>query len=91
VKFAITIHSGFGAPSDALERLWERLGARRADAYFSKGYAEIRASYGEDLPVSMERDQQAEIGREAVLEIVRDVCDGAAELKFDWYAIRALQ
>jgi len=42
---------------------------------------------GEDLPASMERDERAEIGRRAVLDIVCDVCESAPELELDWFAV----
>jgi hypothetical protein len=33
------------------------------------------------------RDERIEIGRRAVLDVVRDVCDAAPELKSDWFAV----
>jgi hypothetical protein len=37
------------------------------------------------LPV--ERDELIELGRLAVLEIVRDVCRRAPELELEWFAV----
>jgi len=87
VKFRITVHSGFDAPADALELLWQRLGPRREETRFAKGGAEITATWGEDAPVSMERAERAVIGRRAVLDIVREICERSPELQSDWFAI----
>jgi hypothetical protein len=87
VDFTITLHSGFAAPPDALDRLWERLGHSRGEAQFAMGAAAIRATWGADVAVSMERDEREGIGRLAVLEIVRDICEQTPELKLDWFAV----
>jgi hypothetical protein len=87
VQFRITPHSGFSPPDDALDLLLRRLGANRDEVSFAKVGPEIRATTGEDAPVSMTRDERAEIGRRAVLNVVRDVCDGAPELQSDWFAV----
>ncbi len=89
MKFSITLHSRSGGPPDALDLLFEQLGPRRGGARFSRGAAEIRVSWDEDAPVSMERDERAEIGRIAVLEILGEVCDRTPGLKLDWYAVSA--
>jgi hypothetical protein len=87
VQFRITHHSGFAAPTEALDLLCARLGARRDGVSFAKVGGQIRAATQEDAPVSMTRDERLEIGRRAVLELVRDACDGAPELKSDWFAV----
>jgi hypothetical protein len=87
VKFRITPHSGFAPPADAIDLLWERLGAKRADASFSRVGPEIRATWGEELRVSAAREERAEAGRREVLDIVRYVCDGDPALRSDWYAV----
>jgi len=89
VKFRITVHSGFGAPANALELLFERVGSRRDETRFAMSPGEIRASWGEDAPVSMERSEREEIGRLAVLEILQRVCERAPELDYDWFAVSA--
>jgi hypothetical protein len=89
VDFKITLHSGFAAHADALDLLSQQLGADRDGARFAKGAAEIRATWGEDAPVSMERDVREEIGRRAVLDIVLDVCERTPQLSPDWFAISA--
>ena len=54
---------------------------------FAKVGTEIRATWREDAPVSMERDERVEMGRRAILNILQDVCDRTPELRFDWYAV----
>ncbi len=90
MKFRIAPHSGFKGtvrPDDALDLLAQRLGARRDDVAFAKVGSEIVATWGEDVPSSMEPDERAEIGRGVVFGIVRDVCERAPELRLDWFAI----
>jgi hypothetical protein len=87
VRFKITPHSTFKPPADAIELLWTRLGPSRDDASFAKVGAEIKASLEDDAPVAMTSDERVDIGRRAILAIVLDVCEGAPELKSDWFAI----
>ena len=87
MQFRITPHSPFSPPDDAVELLWERLGSCREEVSFAKVGPEIRATTDEDAPVSMTRDERADIGRRAVLAVVRDVCEGAPELRSDWFAV----
>jgi hypothetical protein len=89
VNFSITRHSGFAAPENALELLWERLGSSREEASFVRGRTEIRATWGIDIPVVMERDERDQLGRYAILDIVRGVCEQAPELRADWFAVSA--
>lgn len=88
MNFAVTQHSGSKAPTDALDLLWQRIDGRRfEDVRFVRRGSEIRAATGEDAPVSMERDERAEIGRSVVLECVREICERAPELQADWFAV----
>ena len=89
--FRITLHAGFAAPADALGLLWQRLDLNRDDVGFAEAGAEIMATWREDTPVSMERDEREEIGRCAVLDIVRGVCESAPELESDWFAVSTLR
>jgi hypothetical protein len=87
MTFKITHHSGFAAPADALDLLWLRLGCNRDDVQFAKVDAELRATWRADAPLSMERPEREEFGRRAVLSILCEVCEGAPELKSDWFAV----
>jgi hypothetical protein len=87
MRFKITHHSGFPAPPDALEQLLQRLGPRRESIAFAKVGGEIWSTLEVDAPVSMTHDERADIGRQAVLSVVREICDGAAELQSDWFAV----
>jgi hypothetical protein len=89
MRFKISVHSGFGAPADAIALLAEKLGPAREDARFTLSGDEIGVRFSDDAPVSMESDERAEIGRAAVLEILSEVCERSPELKFDWYAVSA--
>lgn len=88
MRFRITPHKGFTSstrPANAVDLLWQRLGESRGKASFDRvGRDEISATWGEG-PASTKRDDRAEIGRRAVLEILREVCEGAPEL--DRYAV----
>jgi len=90
VKFKITSHSGFIAgarPGNALDLLWQRLGSTREEVSFDMAGDEIVATWGEDAPSSMEQDERAEIGRRAVLAIVRDICEVSPDLDMEWFAV----
>jgi hypothetical protein len=89
MQFRITPHSTYAPPPDALELLWQRLGPKYEDVSFTRVGAEIRATTDEDAPVSMTRDERAEIGRRAVLAALREVCEAAPELSLDWFAVGA--
>jgi hypothetical protein len=87
MKFKITPHAGFAPPEDAVEQLWQRLGAKREEVSFALVGAEIRATLSEDAPVSMTQDERVGIGRRTVLDIVREVCERPPALKSDWFAV----
>jgi hypothetical protein len=87
VRFRIAPHSGQNAPPDAIERLAARLGPGVDDAMFMRVGAEILATWGEDAPVAMERDEREELGRLALLEIIEEACEDAPDLRVDWYAV----
>ena len=87
MKFKITIHGRSGAPPDALDLLWEALGTSRDDVRFSRPGLAIIATWMSEAPVTMERDERKEVGRTMVWDVVRDVCDGAAGLRSNWFAV----
>jgi len=91
VQFRITPHHGFTSstrPANSVDLLGQRLGESHGGASFARvSPDEITATWGEG-PASTQRGyERAESGRRAVLEILRDVCDGAPELELDWYAV----
>jgi hypothetical protein len=87
VEFRITRHSGAGSPADALDSLCLRLGAKRDGVSFAKVGGEIRVKAPEDASASMTWDERAEIRRRVVVDIVRGVCEPAAELEWKWFAV----
>ena len=89
MQFRITPHSAVAPPSDALERLWERLGPVREDVCFELLGQEIRADTGDEEPVAMTRDERSEIGRRAILEILGELGEESPELQADWFAVSA--
>jgi hypothetical protein len=86
VTFRITRHSGTAPPADAIELLWDRLGARHEETTFSRVGVEIRAMWGE-ADASSARDERVEVARGEILDIVRGVCEQTPELNYDWYAV----
>jgi hypothetical protein len=91
MTFRITRHSGFAAPADAFDLLWQRLDGNLDGPRFTKVGAGIRATWEGDAPISLERDEREEIGRRVVLDIVCDVCARAPELRSDWFAVSTLR
>lgn len=88
MNYAIAKHSGARAPGDALELLWRHLEGRRfEEIYFRRAGRDILVSTGHDTPVAMERDEREEIGRQEVLDCLREICERAPELELDWYAV----
>lgn len=89
MRFRISVHAGYGAPADAIERLARELGSERDDARFSPRREEIVATWGEDAPVAMASDERQEIGRLALLKILEETCETAPGLDFEWFAVSA--
>ena len=85
--FKITYHSGFNPPADALDRLMQKLGTERNQVSFSKANSEIRASWNGYRASSTTPEEHGEIGRHAVLDIVREVCELTPGLQLDWFAV----
>jgi hypothetical protein len=88
VTFRITHHSGHTPPPDALDALFERLGAVRETVSFSKsGDAEITAIWDADVSSAMTHDERIETGRRLILGMVKDVCEYSPPLDVDWFAV----
>lgn len=88
MDFAVTRHAAQKAPADALERLWARIEGRRfEDITFLRTARDIRADVGHDSPILMEREEREAIGRRAILDCLREICEEAPELRVDWYAV----
>jgi hypothetical protein len=73
-----------------MELLLPRLRARADEVSFVMVGDEIRATWGEADSDSATRGARAEIGREAIVELIRDACERAPELKSDWFAVSYL-
>jgi len=90
VTFRIGRHSGFAAPPDAMELLLRRLGAQADEVSFAMVGDEIRATSGEASGDSTTREERVAVQREAVLDLIRDVCERAPELESNWFAVSYL-
>lgn len=51
---------------------------------------EIRATWREADGDSATRGARAEVAREAIVELIREACERAPELKSDWFAVSYL-
>jgi hypothetical protein len=87
MRFRVTRHTAVNPPEGVLSLLGEHIPARREDVIFSRAGSEISARLDRDEPVRMTADERIEIGREAVLEAVGEVCEHSADLDADWYAV----
>ena len=87
MDFRITHHSGSVVPDDALDLLCQQLEATRGPVRFARRGTEIRATLRGDAPVSMESDEREQIGRRLVLDLVREACETAPQLKLEWFAV----
>ena len=85
--FRITRHSALAPPDHAMSLLYERLPSCSEDVCFSMTGGEIGASLDREESISETNDERVEIGRRAVLGALEEICDGAPELKPEWYAV----
>jgi hypothetical protein len=74
-----------------MDLLWQRLGPGGGtiddEASFARVGDQIWVTWGPEVAASPERRERSEIGRSAVMEIVRQACSDAQELEFDWFAV----
>ena len=87
MRFRIGRHSGFPAPADAMELLLRRLGAQADEISFAMGRDEITATSPESHGDSTTREIRVEVARQAIVDLIRDVCERAPELESDWFAV----
>jgi hypothetical protein len=94
MQFRIMRHSGLGspaAPADAIESLWQRLkpGVKLNDddVSLTRVGAQIWLTWGPDVSTSPDSRERSEIGRSAVVNLVRSVCEQSPELEFGWFAV----
>ena len=87
MQFRISLHSGSGAPPDALDLLAERLGSSREGFSFAHAGGAITATWREGGPSNRTEEERAEIGRGEALGVVRGVCEREPGLKLDWFAV----
>ena len=90
MTFRIGRHSGFAAPPDAMELLLRRLGAQADEVSFAMVGDEIRATSGEADGDSTTREMRVAVEREAILDLICDVCERAPELESNWFAVSYL-
>jgi hypothetical protein len=70
-----------------MDLLWHRLDLSRSDTSFFKAGTQITATWHLDSTPPVERDELIQLGRLAIVEVVRDVCRRAPELEFEWFAV----
>jgi hypothetical protein len=87
MRFRIGRHSGFAVPADAMELLLRRLGAQAHEISFAMVGAEITATSPESHGDSTTRETRVEVERQAIVDLIRDVCERAPELESDWFAV----
>jgi hypothetical protein len=94
MEFRIMLHSGLSsraAPPEAMELLWQHLEpsvqSNEDDVSLARVGAQIWVTWGPDVSSSPDSRERFEIGRTAVADIVRSVCEDAPELDFGWFAV----
>jgi hypothetical protein len=61
--------------------------ARRGDVLFSKRGNQIQARLDRETSTWMTQHERIEIGREAVIAAVGEICERSPHLKLDWFAV----
>ncbi len=88
MRFAITRHSPYVPPSDALGLLWEQVdGLKRDGVSFARFGSGITDRVRDEPPIELGPDEWADKCRRLVLEVLRDVCARTDDLDFDWFAV----
>jgi hypothetical protein len=73
-----------------MELLLRRLGAQADDIWFAMVGTEITATSPESHGDSTTREMRVEVERQAIVDLIRDVCERAPELESDWFAVSYL-
>jgi hypothetical protein len=90
LRFKITIHSGHGAPSDAVDLLWSRWPAGIPEATATRIGPHIAVSYGNYDGSGVGREARLAAERLEVLGHLREICERHPELRLSWYAVAPL-
>ncbi len=70
-----------------MDLLEARIPARTEYVVFSRAGSELQALVDREESVRMTHDERVELGRQAVLDVIGEVCERAPELRFDWFAV----
>ena len=73
-----------------MELLLRRLGAQADDISFAMVRDGIMATSPESHGDSTTREIRVGVERQAIVDLIRDVCERAPELESDWFAVRYL-
>jgi len=73
-----------------MELLLRRLGAQADDISFAMVRDGITATSPESDGDSTTREIRVEVERQAIVDLIRDVCERAPELESDWFAVSYL-
>ena len=73
-----------------MELLLRRLGAQAGEVSFAMVGDEIRATSEEVDGDSTTTETRVAVEREAILDLIRDVCERAPELESNWFAVSYL-
>ena len=73
-----------------MELLLRRLGAQADEISFAIARDGIMATSPESPGDSTTREIRVEVERQAIVDLIRDVCERAPELESDWFAVSYL-
>ena len=68
-----------------------RLGTKADEVSFAIVGDEIRATSPESDGDSLTREIRVEVQRQAIVDLIHDVCERAPELEADWFAVSYLR
>jgi hypothetical protein len=91
LRFKITIHSGHGAPPDAVDLLWARWATRIPEVAATREGPHIAVTYGSFDGRGPAREARLVAERLEVLDHVHEICEMHPELRLSWYAVAPLE